>query len=217
MANARYGNSSFYYNLRLHDDEKEKDKFIKDIERIIRTSLEYKNYIKFLKTEALLKYCSLLNKMPEEITAKLSLEMHHYPFGLYDLVNIILSKHLIERIEFSRLTIANEVMDLHYNIQIGIVPLTVTMHELAHSNSIKLSSDMIFGDYHAFMQEYVEYIPEDKKLEISNMEQKSLFNKDYYAKINSVTLDINPSIFSDDEDEDLSTKEIDEFFDDGNS
>ena len=143
--------------------------------------------------------------------------MHHYPFGLHDLVNIILSKNLIERIEFSRLTIANEVMDLHYNIQIGIVPLTVTMHELAHSNSIKLSSDMIFGDYHAFMQEYDEYIPEDKKLEISNMEQKSLFNKDYYAKINSVTLDINPSIFSDDEDEDLSTKEIDEFFDDGNS
>jgi hypothetical protein len=83
-----YGTSNFYFSLNLEDDEKQKTKFIKDIERIVRSSLEYRNYIKFLKTEALINYCSVLNKLPDDIVNSISIEMHHYPFTLYDIASI---------------------------------------------------------------------------------------------------------------------------------
>ena len=189
-------------------------RFIKSVERVVRGNKDYEIYLDYLREEKNLNTCSIFHNIQ---AGDASIELHHFPFTLYTLCSITASKLLKSNLKVSTFIVADEVIKLHFKEVVGLVPLTVTMHELAHSNSIKLSSDMIFGDYHAFMQEYDEYIPEDKKLEISNMEQKSLFNKDYYAKINSVTLDINPSIFSDDEDEDLSTKEIDEFFDDGNS
>ena len=40
-----YRSKSFYNDLELLTNEKNKEKFIKSIERIIRTSIEYRNYI----------------------------------------------------------------------------------------------------------------------------------------------------------------------------
>lgn len=207
-----YGKYIFYLPLRLNESEKEKDRFIKDIEGIIRRSSEYRNFIKFLRNEALLNYCTVMNKLPEDVIQQLSLEMHHYPYTLYDLVKTVLDTYLGNRNDFSRLSIANEVMDLHYNLMVGIVPVTKTMHELAHSRHIKISIKSVFGNYNKFTEFYQAYIPLEKIQEIQELES---MKEDYLLKVNSRSLEINPSLFEEDEDDDNSTDELEDEFSDG--
>lgn len=168
-----YQTDSYYEGLGLLENEKQQEKFIKSIEAIVRTSLEYRSYIKYLKTEALLKKCTILDKLPEEILKSISIEMHHFPFTLYDLVQIILVKHLKNNTGFTRLSIANEVMDSHYLNEVGIVPLSVTMHQLAHSDTRILSKKNIFGKYKKFIDKYGIYASEEQKNKIVKLEKIS--------------------------------------------
>jgi hypothetical protein len=207
-----YGTSNFYFSLNLEDDEKQKTKFIKDIERIVRSSLEYRNYIKFLKTEALINYCSVLNKLPDDIVNSISIEMHHYPFTLYDITEAILDRHLQCGLNFSRISIANEIMDLHYNNQIGLVPLTETAHELAHSNTIELSSKLIFGDYERFISLYQSFLDQNKIQFVRSLQEKSLLNNDYFIEVNKDVFEIDPSIFRSNEDDEEETKILEDGF-----
>ena len=207
-----YGTSNFYFSLNLEDDEKQKTKFIKDIERIVRSSLEYRNYIKFLKTEALMNYCSVLNKLPDDVINNISIEMHHYPFTLYDITNAVLDRHLQCGLNFSKLSIANEIMDLHYNNQIGLVPLTETAHELAHSNTIELSSKLIFGDYERFINIYELFLEPNKIQFVRILQEKSLLNNDYFIEVNKDVFEIDPSIFRSSDDDYDETKSLENEF-----
>jgi hypothetical protein len=193
-----YGTAAFYIPLNLSDNPKARTKFIKDLESIIRSSAEYKRFIKFLRTEALMNYCTIMKKMPEDVIKKITLEMHHYPFTLYDIVETVLERHLVNDLDFSRLSIANEVMDLHYNLKVGIVPITKTMHELAHSRNVKISMKDVFGDYTKFMEFYKFFIPSEKKLEIEELENMT---EEYLVSFNSRTLELNPTLFIESDDE----------------
>lgn len=201
-----YGKSSFYAGLKLDVNPKTKSMFIKDIEKIIRTSLEYRNFIKFLKIEALLNYCTILNKLPDEIISKITIEMHHYPFTLYDLVEAVLNKHISDDLDYTRLSIANEVMEQHYFLKVGIVPLTKTMHELAHSKTIFVSTKNVFGNYKQFLNQYKYYIDNDKILTIEHLET---ITDETIAKYNKNTLEINPKLFIEEDDREDSSDEFD--------
>lgn len=168
-----YQQNTFYEELGLDVNEKQQEKFIKGVERYIRTSLEYRNYIKYLKQEVLLTQCSILNKLPEELSRSLTIEMHHWPFTLYDLVEIVLNKHLKLNNVFTRLSIANEVMDLHYTNSVGLIPLTKTMHQLAHTNNNVVHRKNVFGNYQNFIDFYEIYLDQGQRQKIENFEKLS--------------------------------------------
>jgi hypothetical protein len=190
-----YGSPGFYATYDLLDNEKAKTRFIQSIEQMIRSSFEYSNYIKYLKTEAKLVYCDILQGLDEESMKGITLEMHHYPFTLYDLTETILMKYLLNNKDFSRLSIANEVMDLHYSLKVGIIPLTLTMHQLAHQGSIIVDLDNIFGDYKTFMKEYKLFIPDSAITRVKMYESKSK-NKELLKTNNRNTLELNPILFN---------------------
>ncbi|WP_368880344.1 hypothetical protein [Proteus mirabilis] len=156
-----YHTLSFYEELNLLENDKNKEKFIKIIEKYIRTSMEYRNYIKYLRTEANLNYCDLYDRLPEDVIKSLSIEMHHFPFTLYDLVEVVLQKYLKSNEVFTRLTIANEVMDLHYSNKVGLVPLTVTAHQLMHTTGYFVHKDDVFGNFKAFYDQYIDFMEPD--------------------------------------------------------
>ena len=164
-----YGNDSFYESLNLLDNEKQKEKFIKTVERIIRTSSEYSQYIRYLKTTAMLTQCSVLNKLPEEVTKALTIEMHHCPLTLYDLVDIILTRQLKIGEDFTRISIANDVMVAHYMNQVGIVPMTKTMHHMIHENVNLVNKNDIFGNYEAFAETYSTFLTEEHHNKINRV------------------------------------------------
>lgn len=155
-------------------DEKALKRFIKNVEKLIRTSREYSTYIELLRTNVNeLNHDNILHNIT---TGDVSFEFHHYPFSLYDIVTIVVNKHIIEGEKFTSFSIAKEVMELHYQHKIGLVPLTKTTHELAHSGNLFLSTKQVFGDYKAFFNEYNKYIPGELKLLLTDIENKSINN-----------------------------------------
>lgn len=152
-------------------DEKLVKKFIKNIERLIRQSREYKSYIELLRTN-----CQQLNKdniLSNITTGDVDLEFHHYPLSLYDIVETVVYYNGIKNNKINSFRIAKEVMELHYKHYIGLVPLTKTTHELAHAGALFISKEQIFGDYSSFVNTYKEAISNDVLLNIKNMEDIS--------------------------------------------
>lgn len=163
-----YGKKSYYLDSTDFDDEKVRSKFIKEIEKIIRTSLEYRNFIKYLKNDRFLHYCTIFNRLPEDIINDIKVEVHHHPITLYDLVDTVLTKYIDIGKDFTRLSIAHEVMLEHYSGNIGLVPLTITAHQLAHNGLSILKKENIIGNYHRWIENNQQYIDGDvlRKVEL---------------------------------------------------
>ena len=159
----------------LEFEEDLTEKIISYIEREIRGSFEYKKYINYLKSELDLTKCSLLPGIDTSNGAA-SLEFHHYPLNLYEITEIIGKKMISELSEDEKVScfyIAEKVMEEHFRGLIGLVPLTVTLHQMAHNRSIIVPMSKVNGAYKKFVQKYNEFIPEDIKDRIRDAEMNS--------------------------------------------
>jgi hypothetical protein len=189
-----YGKHAFYAILNLSENEKNKIKFINTVESMVRTSFEYTNYLQYLKKEAHLTYCSIINGLSEEDMKNISLEIHHYPFTLYDITEAVLNRHLFNELDFTRLSLANEVIDLHYMLQVGLIPLSLTIHQMAHTGNILLDLDNVFGNYEKFLEDYKLYISDEAK-ERYAVYFKNTRNKELIKQFNANKLEINKNLF----------------------
>jgi hypothetical protein len=90
-----------------------------------------------------------------------TLEMHHYPFTLYELCEIVMKKQFASNIPVNTFTIADEVLRLHYENVIGLVPLSVTVHQLVHAGRIFLKLSQTFGNITKFITDYQDFIDEE--------------------------------------------------------
>jgi len=163
--------SPFAENFYFEDffEENNIKKFIKNTERLIRQSREYDEYISLLRTNVKeLNHDNILSKIT---SADASLEFHHYPFSLFDIVETIMMQHVIDDEKFTSFSIAKEVVDLHYENKIGLVPLSITTHELAHSGNLFISKKQIFGDYSSFKKKYEKGVSADLNRKIKEMEE----------------------------------------------
>lgn len=150
-------------NINIMSD-KDKVKAIKSIERIVRSSLEYKAYIKYLKEYVDMTKCSFFNGVSNKDTnKKISIEIHHEPFTLFDITQIIMEKQLDETGEVNYFRIAEEVMKVHYQCKVGLIPLSATVHDLVHTGDIFVPLQCPRGDFIGFLEEYDQYICMDIK------------------------------------------------------
>lgn len=143
--------------------ETEKDRLIKRIEKEVRASMEYADYINFLKQNIGMDACAFFNSINKRSNRKIRIEVHHAPLTLYDIVKIVLEKRLAAGEEINDLLIAEEVCRIHYNNQVGLIPLCKTLHEVIHnSNKLTIPMYMIYGDYKNFLKEYGKYYDWEK-------------------------------------------------------
>lgn len=143
--------------------DKDRVKTVKTIERMVRSSLEYKDYIKYLKTYINMTHDSFLRKVEQTQYSKISIEIHHSPLTLYDITMIVLIKHEDEYGEIDLLHIAEEVMKIHYQCRVGLIPLSKTIHDLVHDGKVFIPVQMVRGNWIEFFREYEKYFPEDMK------------------------------------------------------
>lgn len=143
--------------------DKDKVKAIKTIERTVRSSLEYKDYIKYLKTYIDMTKGSFFGRVQQDNYSKISIEIHHAPLTLYDIVMVILIKHEDVYGEIDLLHIAEEVMKVHYQCRVGLLPLTKTCHQSVHNGSLFIPVQMVRGQWITFFKEYEPYFTEDMK------------------------------------------------------
>ena len=145
-----------FWNLK---NPKDKDKFIKKVEMIVRSSLEYHELIDYLKYKMGMNFCSFFHKVSKDIYGKVKfrIEIHHEPFTLYDIVAIVLNDKINNSSDCDRIDIydiADEVMENHYAGHVGLIPLSVTVHELVHSGKVFIPLQFLDSGYIQFYQKY---------------------------------------------------------------
>jgi len=91
------------------------------------------------------------------------------------LVQIVIDRWIGEEIDLNPLLIAEEVTSLHYRNLIGLIPLSVTVHELVHNGKLFIPLQNIFGGYVEFIEKYEKYISQDL---LSLLEAKFKLSKD---------------------------------------
>ena len=171
------------------------DKFIKRVERLVRKSYEYRSYIKYLKNELSMTQFTFFSNVDVGDIKGLTLEMHHYPFTLYDIVSAVINQKVYENeTEMTDFSIADEVMQLHYKNQVGLVPMSKTNHKLAHNGELFINLNSVFGDVKTFLNKYNMGIGSElnerleKLISISKQDNKEL-NTDilekYFTEIKS--------------------------------
>jgi hypothetical protein len=111
--------------------------------------------------------CSLFRNISAEALCG-GVEIHHHPLTIYDIADIVFTRMVATRTDededhITSLTVANKVMELHYRNQVGLVPLTATLHELVHADRLTVHPAMIFGDWITFLREHSPWISEDVK------------------------------------------------------
>jgi hypothetical protein len=147
-----YYKEPFY--TELFPNEKDFSTFVKAAEKVVRNSKEYKAYIGNLK-EIGLTNCAILNNIDDE---KAEIEFHHYPFTLYDIVSVVIDKRLDNNQPVSTFLVANEVMNLHFQNKVGLVPLSETVHQLVHDGEIFINYNQVFGYFDKFVEDYNKYL-----------------------------------------------------------
>ena len=162
----------YYVNIEKPKDRK---KFIERIEKNVRSSMEYRDYIRFLKEHIGLDSCIFFQNVSSSNKKHVRIELHHEPFTLYDIVSVVVKKFEEEGIPLNDLAIADEVMELHYANKVGLVPLSKTAHEIIHKSSkLMIPLSMVYGSYSEFIEEYEPYIEDymfenlEKKIDMTN-------------------------------------------------
>ena len=146
-----------------YETDKDKRKFIERTKRIVRSSKEYKDYIRYLKENMDMDRCVFFKKVKHTSDNAIKIEVHHEPFTLDDIVRTVINKQLAEGRKLNDLDVANEVMELHYNDMVGLVPLSETIHELVHSdtNKVFVPLNMVYGNFNKFFELYQDYMEDD--------------------------------------------------------
>lgn len=175
------------------------EKRIKKLESMIRQSFEYKNYITYIKEELDITQCALLEGLDIKDISGVSLELHHTPFTLYDIVEIV-AKYMFDHLKLdeklSNFMIAKQVMYEHYMGNVGLVPLSTTIHEAVHNGAVTVPASKIYGNYARFIEKYKTYISIDKLEAIRNSHRFSETSanaqiNENLLKIDAILIDSN--------------------------
>lgn len=182
------------------EDEKEYKHFIDDIERQVRRSFEYREFIKYIRENMNMNRCSFLSEVSNEDTFDIKIEIHHYPFTLRDICEIVFKKREYYQESLTVQMVAKEVMGLHYKLVIGLIPLSETVHELAHSGRIFIPIDKVLGRYNLFVDLYEPFCkPEQldalKRIEKYSEEQRSVLFNTTILEQNKISYNIEDKTF----------------------
>lgn len=135
-------------------EEKEIKKCIRDVERMVRTSTEYKRWLEFIHGVLGGNFvCYKTGETPE--TCKI--QVHHHPITMYEYVEICMNNCN----KFDAFQLAEEVMSLHYANCVGFIPLCTTEHEKYHNFIIQIPMDIVEGNWMDFVKDNEDIIPEE--------------------------------------------------------
>ena len=148
------------YNFQDYDlaDEKQFKKYIQNVERDVRGSFEYKSMINYLREYMDMNQCAFYKNINNIDNPKVHIEIHHEPLSLYDICIIVYNKRVAFHESIEEEWVAKEVMYLHYNLMVGLIPLAETVHELVHSGKIFIPLQFIDIGFNDFYNEYMDTI-----------------------------------------------------------
>ena len=156
------------------DDEKSFKKYLYDIERIVRGSNEYHKMLNYLRDYLDMNKCSFYESVSNADTTKIRIEIHHEPLSLFDITEIVYRKRVAFHESLEAEYVAKEVMWLHYDMQVGLIPLSETVHELVHNSYLFIPNTKVYGKYKKFVQDYWAFISPELREVLERIDQLSL-------------------------------------------
>lgn len=154
QADKGYFQLGYFKNRSYFLDTKQFVTFVKGVEKIVRTSDEYKNYIGYLANEIGLNHCMIMPKITGE---KATVEMHHGPIlTLFDYCAIVLDSALARKQKISTFRIAKTVLQEHFENRVQVVMLSKTAHQMVHTGKIFIHPEQAWGDLNGFLTEYAD-------------------------------------------------------------
>ncbi len=159
-------------------------RIIHAVERMFRTSAEYNHYLGNIRKSTGFNNCSIFGGVTDD---NATIEFHHYPFTLYDIVQSVILKSLSNKQTFSTFTLARDVTILHFQNKVGIVPLSKTVHQMVHTGALFLPLDFVLGDYVSFVDDFQDVFTNKIREKYNAMVKKTKELKD---------TDFNPNILA---------------------
>ena len=166
LESANYGKEFFCIDniSEICEDDKSKTKLIKTVEKYVRSSIEYKKWLTFLKGTLSIDFqCYHTGNLP----SMCSLEIHHHPYTLFQLVDIMILNMQDEL--YTIFDLAKNVMKLHFMNLVGFVPLCISSHENYHAQILDIPIEVCEGNWRNLEKvlHIPEYIASDIKRKIS--------------------------------------------------
>lgn len=174
-------NKCTYLDLNRYSisDPKEMDKFVKSTEKIIRGSLEYREFVSYVRDTLAYNYCALTLESLEETD---DIEIHHHPVTLYDIVKSTVSKLTLEQTGFNTFKVASEVIELHFQLRIGFIPLLGSLHKKFHNGYLDIPIELVVGNWKHWLDGSGGYKLDDEAFQKAN----------YYSRL---TIDVVTSMY----------------------
>lgn len=154
-------------------DQKDFKKFLAELEKSVRGSFEYQQYIQYLRNSFNMNSCAFYRNVTNVPNPKIKIHIHHDPITLYDICTIIFRKRQTLGEPIDEESIAKEVMWNHYNGFVGLIPLSETAHELVHANYLFIPCTHVFGEYKEFVNMYKQFFTLDQLDLIKDIEDAS--------------------------------------------
>jgi hypothetical protein len=149
----------FRLSLRIKNFESEAEykKFIRNVEALIRRSIEYKLWTSYIKDILQVNCCMITQERMDEVT----IDVHHHVPNLYTLVKGLTNECIEKEQEFSTFDIALKAIEIHYANRVGYVVLLKSMHEKFHNGFLAIPMELIRGDYNWFIDHYNGFLDEE--------------------------------------------------------
>lgn len=145
-------------------NDKEFKDYMKSLEKTVRGSLEYRGLISYCRENMNMNQCSFFQNVNNIDTFKIKIELHHTPFGLYDICKVVFNKRCYYREELDVESVAEEVMMLHYYGLVGLIPLSETVHQMVHNHYLFVPCQYVMGRYEQFVEIYRQFIEQEDGL-----------------------------------------------------
>ena len=164
------------YDIKDYDlfDEKDFNKYLQDIERVIRSSMEYREFINYLREYMDMNKCSFFENVSNINSYKIKIHIHHHPLTLYDIVVIVYNKRSFFEESLEAEMVAKEAMYIHYFMMVGLIPLSETVHDLVHDQLIFIPLDKVMGNWEEFLDTYSDFIPTETLEKIERYKRNTL-------------------------------------------
>lgn len=153
------------------NNEKSYKRYILDIKADVRTSFEYSHFISYLKENLDMNKCSFFKNVSGANSRRIKIEVHHDPFTIEDIIRIVAKKRLDLGENTDVPMVAKEVAYLHYNLLVGLIPLSTTAHEMVGNGFLFVPTTKVFGRYKEFVKLYDDYIFPEQKDVLERIEQ----------------------------------------------
>jgi len=153
-------------------NDKQRVKLTKEIEGYCRATLEYTDLIAYLRKHVDMNECTFLNSFKAD-KKKGMIEIHHSPFTLFSITDIVMRKQEEILGLIDEFKVVEEVMRLHYSGLIGLIPLSVTAHQLVHDDQLTVPLWCVYGRFVEFTKKYYDWIPDQTLMTLNEQVQLS--------------------------------------------